>query len=188
MTGLRKGVAGVVLGAGLAGCAPGGEVTPSPSVGEGTTGVVTRTPSPSPTPQWDEEEQGAVDAVQRYLEVWSRIGQDLAEVDWNEIHDVADDPAVNNAIDTWNRWASKGWHLVGGPVFEPVSVSLGVHDVDGQVLHVRGCYVIEDAYVVDTAGDHLENSGAPRSVSRFDVLHNEPRYAVLEQFIEEGTC
>ncbi|MDR0285888.1 MAG: hypothetical protein LBI33_13515 [Propionibacteriaceae bacterium] len=176
----------VVLGVGLVGCTPGGEATPSPSTGESTT--VVATPSPSPTPQWTDEEQGAVDAVQRYLEVWTRIGQDPINADWGEFNAVAIDPAVSDALTIWNTWASQGWHLVNGPVFEPESVSAGVHDIDGQVFHVRGCFLLADGYVVDSSGNRLENNGDPRAVGQFDVLHTETRYVVVEELPKEGTC
>ncbi|MDR0284676.1 MAG: hypothetical protein LBI33_07275 [Propionibacteriaceae bacterium] len=190
MKSLRKAVAVAVLGAGLAGCAPGGEVTPSPSTGESMAVVVTETPSPTPlpTPQWDEEEQGAVDAVQRYLEVWTHISQDPTGADWVEIQDVANSDALDAALDTWNRWASKGWHLVGGPTFEPKSVSKGARGINGQLLHVRGCYTLEGGYLVDSSGSQLAKSGAPRTISLFEVLHNERRYVVLEDNPGEETC
>jgi hypothetical protein len=187
MKGLRRVVVVVVLGVGLAGCAPGGEVTPSPTVGESTAVVVM--PTPSPTPRWDEEEQGAADAVQRYLEVWTSIAQSLATADLNQIRDVAGDPLANDNLTTLANWQASGWHLVGGPSFRADSVEHGVRDYQGLTLRVDGCYLINGSYLVDVAGDPAAAIPTEPFVATYSVLHLvSGRYMVIDAVRGDETC
>ena len=168
----------------LAGCTPGGQETPAPE-------TTVYTPVPSPTPSWSAEEQGAIDAIQKYLTVWTSIGQDLVGSDWDDIHDVAADPAANDSIDTWSLWAEKGWHLVGSPVFEVDRVAEGATDYQGTIYHVHGCYISVDAHLVDQDGATVVKQGADRSTANYLVLHmTNPadNYYVLEDVLEGNQC
>ena len=175
----------VALGCALAGCTPGTDVSPAP-----TWSPPASTPTSPPTPQWSPEEQAAIDAVQRYLEVWAAIGQDLVGADWNKIWDVATDPAAGNAMDLWTNWSYKGWHLVGAPAFTPSYLTPGARDVQGEWWHVYGCYVIEGSYVADASGTSVGDEGRrERGMSSFDVLHaTDGAYVVATTRMEAETC
>jgi len=178
------GVVVVALLATVAGCTPDGVETPS------TVPVVT-TPTPTPTPQWSADEQGAIDAVQRYLEVWTSISQDLVNSDWDQIRDVASDPAANDAVTLWFQWNDNGWHLVGKPVFEADGVSQGGTDYEGTRYHVHGCYITIDAHLSDANGDPLTKQGADRGTANYLVIHQinpEEKYYVLEDTREGNPC
>jgi len=166
----------------LAGCTPSPQVSPS-------TEVTVPSVSVTPTPQWTEDEQGAIDAVQRYLRVWTEVSENLQTADWGVIRDVAGDPAANNTLLQWGDWAEKGWHIVGGPTFTPDFVTTGALDSQGQRYHVHGCYAIENSYLVDQSGDPVNSNGNQRGPSMYLVLHGTSgTYHVLEDNAEEGTC
>ena len=175
----------VVLAVGmLVGCTPSPQVSPSTEVTVPSVSI-----TPTPTPQWTEDEQGAVDAVQRYLQVWTDIGQNLDDADWTTILEVAGDPAANDAQLLWAQWAGNGWHLVGGPSFIPDQVTQGALDSQGQRYHVHGCYIITGGYLADEAGDPVGNRGVDRGPSEYLVLNlNGSKYLVLEDTAEDGTC
>jgi len=177
------GVVAVVLFAVVAGCTPDGVETPS------TVPVVT-TPTVTPSPQWSADEQGAIDAVQRYLEVWTYIGQNLGSVDINQIRGVSDDPESNNDLLMWANWINQGWHLVGSPVFTPQSVIPGSTDFQGQRFDIYGCFVITDSYISDPEGNSVGDEGRQeRGVSRYRVLHTtSDEYYVTESSTENKTC
>jgi len=169
---------------GLVGCTPsGGEsASPEPEV---------TTPGTSPSPQWTAEEQSAIDAVQRYLEVWTEIGQNIDTADWNTIRDVASDPAANDAGDTWVLWEEHGWHLEGSPSFEVDRVDIGATDYQGTRYHVYGCYITVNVHLADQDGNLVEKQGADRSTGNYLVLHlvdPSDKYLVLEDTSEGNPC
>jgi len=167
----------------LAGCAPDGGESPSP---EPTVEAAT----PSPSPQWTAEQQGAIDAVQRYLEVWTDISQNLETADWNQVRDVAGDPAANNVLSQWATWFENGWHLVGGPVFTPDYAIPGALDYLGQRYHVHGCYIPSDAYLSDATGVRVSEQSLARTTVNYLVLHLEDtdRSIVIEDVSEGNPC
>ena len=176
----RRGLAAVmIIGVLLSGCTPVAEETPPPT-------VVTPTGT---TPQWTEDEQAAIDAVQMYLQVWTEISQDLEGQDWNRIRDVSSDPAANNALFMWSDWADEDLHLVGEPVFTVDWVKPGMQDYQGVRFHVHGCYSIEDGYLSDPQGNPVDNRGTERTPGEYLVifLTNE-RHLVLEENVMEGSC
>ncbi|MDR0283427.1 MAG: hypothetical protein LBI33_00830 [Propionibacteriaceae bacterium] len=186
MKGLRGVVVVVVLGVGLVGCAPGGEVTSSPSTGESTTVVVT--PTPSPTPQWTAEEQGAVDAVREYMRVWDDIAQNLGTADINRIHEVAGDPLASDEVVTLSQWESKGLRLVGSPTFRVDHVERGVQDYQGTIYRVGGCYSV-NANLVDEAGGVIGGSRKEPGTVVFTVLHlTTGRYMVTDNAGKDVLC
>jgi len=175
-------VVAAVLLAAVAGCTPDAQETPTPE-------PVVSAPTPAPTPEWTEEEQAAIDAVQHYLAVWTYISQNLQTADWNAIRDVASDPAANDAGTLWVQWNDNGWHLVGEPIFTPDDVSLGGLDYVGQRYHVHGCYSIEESYLADSNGDEVGQKGEPRSVALYQVMKNpDGRYYVFEDDGEDTPC
>jgi len=184
MKGLMRSLIVIVLGGALAACTPGGGGSPTPTV--------TPTPSvtPTPTPQWTPEEQGAIDGVFTYLEVASRIQQDLGDGKWDEIYDVAADQALDDTTTLWAEWYRKGWHIVGTPGFIPRIVTSGAGDGRGQRYHVDGCYILTGVYLVDSTGSRVGNTGAERRPIRYLVirLKSDGSLLVLEDSLQEGTC
>ena len=172
----------VMMIAAMTGCSPDGEETPSPQ-------PVASTPTPTPSPQWTPEEQGAIDAVQKYLEVWTNISQNLGTADWNQIRDVASDPAASDDVSIWTQWLGNGWHLVGAPGFIADSVALGGLDGQGQRYHVHGCYSIEGSYLVDSNGEQTGQRGADRSIALYQVIKpSDDHYYVFEDGGEDTPC
>ena len=172
----------VMMVAAMTGCSPDGRETPSPQ-------PVASTPTPTPSPQWTTEEQGAIDAVQKYLEVWTNISQNLGTADWNQIRDVASDPAASDAVTVWTQWNQNGWHLVGGPVFTPDYVNLGGLDGLGQRIHIHGCFSISEGYLFDSDGNRIEDRGVERGTTNYLVLlQGNGQYVVLEDNPEDNPC
>jgi len=174
----------VMMVAALTGCSPDGGETPSPD-------SVASTPTPTPSPQWTPEEQGAIDAVQKYLEVWTNISQNLGTADWDEIRNVASDPAANNAVMLWLQWNDNHWHLVGSPSLVVDRVSEGGTDYQGTRYHVHGCYITADAHLSDADGNPLTKQGADRSTANYLVLHQvtpQDGHLVLEDTTEGDPC
>jgi hypothetical protein len=180
-------VAAAVLGLGLAlaGCGPGQEPVDPPS------SVVPTLAPPSeevtPTPQWTEVEQGAIDAVQAYLEVSFDIGRHLDAPKYDLIYDVAGQPLVDESIARWNRWKESGWHEDGAPSFDTTSVSTGMADGSGKRFHVTGCLV--DSYLVDAEGVRLFPTALERFTVNYLVLHSTDGYfVVLDDPTEREPC
>ena len=172
----------VLLASAMTACGPGEVTTTTPP-------PPPTTPTPTPSPQWTPEEQGSIDAVQRYLEVWTDIGHDPAHKGMGQIRDVAGDPIANENTDQWTGWIENGWHLTGGPSFTPELVTSGAGDYQGQRYHVRGCYSIEEAQLVDTQGKPATNPSRTRTLSTYDVLHlKNGRYVVFDSTDQEKTC
>lgn|GEM_PF-2225880 len=180
----------VVLGCALAGCTAGGPTTP-------TTGPVAISPSVAvPTSvvtlgsQWTPDEQGAIDAVQRYLEVWAQIGQGLPGSDVDRIRDVASDPIASHAIQVWELWQQKSWHLVGSPAFTPDTVTAGAIDSQGNRYYVYGCTVIEDSYVADVNNDPIPaDDRVERGTDTFTVIQTSSDvFRVLDDKAGSESC
>ena len=164
----------------------------TPVVVETSLSPVLTSPSPvvtTSTPAWTVEEQAAIDAVHRYLEVWADIGQNLPEADLLVFYDVASDPAANDAFLQWGEWMKKGWHLVGAPSFTPDLVTSGARDHLGERFHVHGCFSIEGSYLVDSDGNQVGDRGTERGTGRTTVLHlTNDRYLVIEEVSEDDPC
>jgi len=185
MKGLMRSLIVIVLGGALAACTPGGEASPTP--------VVTPSPTvtPTPTPQWTPEEQGAIDGVNHYLEVWTNISENLADPNqsWQPLWDVARDPAVQGAYAVWGIWRDHGYHLVGAPIFTATLVTTGMGDGQGQRYWVYGCYDLHDSHLADAKGNLLNNDGGDRRPTLHLVLSlKNGRQLVLEDNLREGTC
>jgi len=172
-----------VAGCSLAGCVGGGP-TPSPLT------EVTPSPLVSPSPTWNDKQQGALDAVQRYLDVWTDISQHLGDADWNRLYEVAKDPAVNDVFRLWAQWKSRGWHVEGTPAFVPDWINPSMMDNLGNRYHVHGCYDITQTFLVDDNGNKVGERGDERHLAIYTVLHqaSDGTFVVLEDAREEGTC
>jgi len=174
----------MTLLAALVGCTPDAKETPTPE-------ATVYTPVPSPTPSWSTEEQGAIDAVQKYIAVWTDISQNLQTADWNGIRDVASDPAANNAVILWSQWRENGWHLVGSPTLEVDRVDEGATDAQGTRYHVHGCYITSGSSLSDMDGNPLTKQGADRSTGNYLVLHQmkpQDTFYVLDDVTEGDPC
>jgi len=167
----------------LVGCTPGGEVSPTPTDTEPSIAV-------TPAPQWTDEEQEAADAVQRYIDMWAYIGQNIIEADWRDILEVATTPQSNHDQQMWANWANQGWHLEGAPTFTPTQVQVGMHDQTGQWYYVFGCFVIEDSFVSDKDGNSIGAEGrSERGINSYKVVHiDQQGYLVAESTMEDDLC
>ena len=177
-------IVAVVLFAALAGCTPDGTGTPTPE-------PTVYTPTPTPSPEWSAEEQNAIDAVQKYLKVWTDISQNLQTADWDQIRTVAGDPTAGNAVTLWLQWNDNQWHLVGVPAFEVDRVDEGATDYLGTRYHVHGCYITNGVHLEDTSGNPLTKQGEDRTTINYLVLHMvnaQDTYLVLEDTVEGKVC
>jgi len=167
----------------LVGCTPTSLESPSPEV---STPVVTSTP----TPTWSAEEQGAIDAVQNYISVWTNITQTLSTADLGQIRNVAGDPLANDDIVTWWRWQDNGWHLEGTPIFIVDHIAPGPQDYQGKRYYVYGCYTLAGSYLVDRDNQPAPVSGTvERAANTFTVLQpTSGRYRVIDNEAKEETC
>ena len=173
-----------LMGGTMAGCTSTPTMASSPPL----VSVSPAATQDTPTPQWKPEEQIAIDAVQAYLERWSFISQNLPDVDYNSIRDVAGDPTANNALQQWATWIQKGWHLVGSPRFETIYVNSGASDYQGDRYHVYGCYILSDAHLVDSSGSQVDRS-ADRLATTYLVLTTPDHGSrVMEDTVQEESC
>jgi len=162
MVGLMVAVFGL-----LAGCT--GPVAPASPVWTPTLDPV-ESVTPTLVSPWTAEEQVVVDAVTRYLAEWSRIGQDLEAADWNDIRDVATDPAAEQDLLMWSRWQQNGWHLVGAQTFGARAVTFDRQDDFGAWYFVDGCTSIVGSDLVDANGQSVGGSGRRDiTVDRYSV-------------------
>ena len=172
----------MLLASAVTGCGPGEVTTTTPP-------PPPTTPTPTPSKTWTPEEQGSIDAVQRYLEVWTDIGHDPLNNNRTQIMDVATGQVTNDNFTQWDRWIQNGWHLTGGPSFTPEWVNTGAKDSQGQRYHVRGCYSIEEAQLVDAQGKPATNPSRTRTLTTYDVLHlTNGRYLIIKDTDEGKTC
>ena len=190
----------MVLAGVLAGCTRVGPGDPGPST---TTPVVsasiptgsapvssTPTPVVTPTPTWDTNQQGAIDAVQAYLAVWADVSEHLPDSDVNRISTVAGEPRVSDDLATWGLWKDNGWHLVGAPVFEVVSVVPSMVDSKGTRYYVDGCFIIEQSFVADAAGNPVPTDGRiERARGEYTVLRTTTgSFEVIDNVRKDGSC
>jgi hypothetical protein len=178
----------------LAGCTPGGEpttppgttepaVTPSPEVARAPT------VTPSPTQQWTEEQQGAVDAVDRYRKVLDRVAQDLDNTDWEEVWDVADGEASTGMLEAWSTWQANGWHQVGSTDFVVDRVSKSITDNRGQRYRVRGCYRANGSYLANAAGERAVPGAREEGEAEYLVLlATSGEFWVVDTSLVGDTC
>ena len=174
----------VVVSCLMAGCSPASSGDDPVS---STPVVVESTPSPSPTPTWSGEQQAAIDAVQKYLQVWAEITQNLGTSDWDQIYEVAYGPITNTDMDAWKQWNDQGLFLVGHPSFTTSWVTSGAQDTVGKIYHVGGCYIIEGSYLSDASGTRVPVE-AQRQPSTFDVLEGANGQNLVTDSRNEGTC
>ena len=152
---------GVILGFAMAGCTPAGPPeTPDPT-------PTLTLPRPTQTPEFNEKEQEAIDAVQKYIEVWAEIGHNLEGADVDALMEVASGDQLFGTYDVWANWSKNRWHLVGVPAFTPMRVTTGMMNWEGDRFHVYGCYDLTDVYLVDQDDNQVES---PNRVDR-GVLH-----------------
>ena len=176
----------VLVSSCLTGCWFGGDPSPTPA----TSTPVFTPPSSTPTPKWTDEEQGAIDAVQRYFDVWTEIGQNPGEANWDKIYDVANDIIAEDYKQTWQRWIDNDWHILGSPTFIPDWVTPGMINNEGHRHRVHGCLILEGSYLVDA-----QNSAVPmderieRGTSNITVLHTpKGQYIVVRDEGENNPC
>ena len=178
----------VLISTCLTGCLSGGDPSPSPS----SSRPVLKTPSVSATPtsQWTDEEQQAINAVLKYYEVWAHIGQNVDEIDLDLIYEVAMDPNAEQNIQAWQQWVDKGWHLVGSPTFIPQMVTVGMKNSTGHQHDVHGCLTIEGSYLVDASGSTAPvKNRTERSAMIVTVFHSEDdSLVVVSDRTEKKPC
>ena len=187
-------VVGVVLVVGclLAGCTPRPGMTGPTSPTDPVSAMPTvATPSPSPSPTWTGEQQEAIDAVQKYLQVWTDITQNLGTSDWDQIYEVAYGPITVYDKRLWTQWRDQGLFLVGEPSFTPDRVASGAKDPSGQIYHIYGCYSIEGSYLSDVSGARMPTQGSERGPSQYDVVRSVDGRSLVSDnrdLSSEGTC
>ena len=166
---MKKMIVAVVAALALVGCTPAEEPTPTP----------TPQPTPASTPTMEEttrgpltgeEQQEIVDAVLRYLDLWTHLAQNPQAAIPELIWQVAWTPAADEAVDLIEDWADAGWHLQGGPVFTPEYVIHRAESSDGDRYSVHGCYSVEDATLLDRDGVEVEGKGPQRTMIVYVVL------------------
>ena len=167
----------LVLGWALSGCSP----APPPFEWPSETGT--------PTPTWDAEQARAIEAVQRYIQVWSEIGQNIDTADWNRIYEVAEDPVAAYDLHYWSTWAADSQHLVGAPVVTVDSVILGYVSGESRQYYVRTCYDRTNAYLVDANGNQEAGRVSGRIPHGFTVQMSHTKAdVVIGQTEVNGTC
>ena len=176
----------VLVSSCLTGCWFGGDPSPTPT----TSTPVFTPPSSTPTPKWTDEEQGAIDAVLKYLKVLADAGQKPQEADWGTIYNVADDSIAKSYIQLLEKWAENKWHLVGFPEFVPDWVSLSMINSQGNRYHVHGCLIIEDSFLVNEQNEIVPMEGRnERGTADITVLHTpEGSYIVVDDESEDKSC
>ena len=167
----------LVLGCVLAGCGARPEPFERPSRWD------------SPTPTWTDEEQRAIDAVQRYLDLSTQIDQNIDTADWNRIYEVAGDPLAANDIAHWSAWSELGQHLVGAPTITVDWVSPGYLTSEGQQYYVHVCHDITGVYLFDAEGNRIEDRGSERAPGQVILLLTKNnQYLVVNERVEDGEC
>ena len=170
---MAAGVCALVVGLALVGC-----TTPDP----------VETPV-TPTSTWSKADQQTIDAVQRYLDVWTEIGENVDTADWNRIYEVAGDPVAKGDIGFWTEWKAVGQHMVGGPVITVTAVNQGPLTSQGFRKYVYACFDASNSYLYTTDGSRVENRGLERQEAAFTVVDSgagEPK--VIELLMESVEC
>ena len=177
---MRQIVIAFVAACALVGCSPVVEPPPPPP-------TVEETPS---GPTFTEKEQAYVDAVQRFLDVWTQIMRDPPNQDWEAIREVTWPPLEDEVLMQFLDWEEGGLHLEGAPIFTADEVRWSSTDHQGEWYYVYGCYDITRSSPFDRDGNQLTNSGADVSYGRFEVIQTPGgRFYVAEDAHVEGkTC
>lgn len=179
-------VTAAVVACALAGCTSAEAPSPNPSA---PSSVLASSPNSTPTPTWSADDQAAINAVQRYIQMWTQVTQGLPDSDTTAIRTVAWDPLANATVTLWAQWIGRGWHLVGAPSFEPSMVTPGELDKQGQRYHVYGCYVMGDSHLSDVDGNPAGTKSGDRSPTIYDVIVTpDGQYYVINENEGEGTC
>ena len=167
----------LVLGWALSGCSP----APPPFEWPSETGT--------PTPTWDAEQARAIEAVQRYIQVWSEIGQNVDTADWNRVYEVATGVEAEGTLMTWTDWAANGFRLVGEPVITVVSVTLTYVSGESRQYYVRTCYDRTNAHLVDSSGNQIEGTLPDQFPHGFTVaISLTGPDLVIDELMVEGSC
>ena len=170
----------LTLGCVLAGC-----TRPGPVGAQTTSGP----PSASNQSRWTDDEQSAIDAVRRYLDLWTEISQNIGTADWNRIYEVAGDPVAETDISYWTEWSALGQYLVGSPDITVSSVKQGFLDSQGMRHHVYTCWDATNAYLFNLDGSRVEDRGLDRQLNAYTVVNLGPdTYRVIGQWMENETC
>ncbi len=150
---------GVALAAfGLVACTTAPPIT-SPSVSSApatnTSPPMTATPTatPTPTPTLDAEQAAALDVVQRYSDVMSKVRSNPAKYDQYKMIDLlkplAFDDMIQANLNGVRPWRDKGWHETGESLTVSATASK-VDRVDGIVrVTVTACRDQRSVVVVD---------------------------------------
>jgi hypothetical protein len=172
----------------LAGCSPGGETTPT-TTPPPTLAAPTTDPAATPTPQWTDEQQAAIDAVQAYLEMWTDLAQHLPDTDLGQINLVAGGDVATEAVSNLQELRARGQRLEGAAVFTPDRVSRGPGDGEGQRYYVHGCLDATGARWVYADGTPAYDKPSTSSPAKYTVLHTKfGVYGVVNDTTEEGQC
>ena len=167
----------LVLGWALSGCSP----APPPFEWPSETGT--------PTPTWDAEQARAIEAVQRYIQVTSEIGQNVDTADWNRIYEVAEREHAAGTLDIWSQWKADGKHLVGAPVITVNSVILGYVNSQSRQYYVRVCYDKANSHLVDSDGNQVVGRGSDRFPHGYTVsIPSVGLDLVMSETEVNGTC
>ena len=175
---LTAGVCVLAVGLALVGC-----TTPEPEP------VGTPSEIGTPTPTWDAEQVRAIDALQRYIDVASEIGQNLYTADWNQIYEVAADPLAASDVFNWSDWKTDGLHLDGAPVITVESVVPGYSDSQTRHYHVTVCYDRTNAHLINPDGTQMAGRLADRSLFGYTVaITKTGSDLVFDVTRKDGTC
>ena len=143
----------------------------------------------TPTPTWDAEQVRAIEAVQRYIQVWSEIGQNIDSADWNRVYEVATGVEAEGSLMTWNDWSVNEYRLVGSPVITAVSVTLGYVSSESRQYYVRTCYDRTNAHLVDSSGNQIKGTLPDQFPHGFTVeVSPTGSDLVIDELMVEGTC
>ena len=165
---------------GLAGCGEEPVVETVTTEVPATSATPTPTPSPTPTgpvrvaddPAWTPEQLAAVQMVDTYLEVWTRIATDPANANLGEWTIVTVDPYYTEIInDTLNVIALDKTYQSNGTLVIPVSRYVTVMEtVDGRSeIHVIQCNVDNPTIQAFENGEPYQIPGPPNEKYDYTV-------------------
>ena len=180
----------VLMSTCLTGCLSGGDPSPSTTPSSSRPVLMPTPSSATPTSQWTDEEQQAIDAVLKYYEVWNHISQNPDETDLDSIYEVAMNPIAEEDIKVWQQWKDYGWRLLGSVGFVPLIVTYGMKDGSGHEHNVHGCYILEGADIVDDTGSSLPSGNRiERNSMIVTVLHSlDGSFVVVRNRLENKPC
>ena len=147
------------------------------------------TATQTPTPEYGEDVQKAIDAAYAYVEKWTFITQNVLTADWNEIYEVATDSAASTAFSLWGQWAAKGSRMVGEPTLSVDSAYFSVADERGRLYEINGCMDISEILWSDSEGNLENRRTTDRTPLRMEVLEKpSDGYLVSYESTVEGSC